>query len=219
LAKVNVQDHPNLAAYFRINAIPDVKVISERRLLTEFQGLLPEEQLRQLLDQLVGPMADPEVVNAMAAEESSPARAEQLYREKVAAEPDQLDARVGLARVLLLQGKLDEIASILEPVGASGDLGAESEAILARAWLMTNAKDITAPATPNDAKGFLDHGACLAAKGELEQALPALLRAAELDFKLATGKVREVMVKVFYALGTSHPLANEYRSKLSRLLY
>ena len=33
------------------------------------------------------------------------------------------------------------------------------------------------------------------------------------------GKVREAMVKVFYALGTDHPLANEFRSKLARLLY
>jgi thioredoxin-like negative regulator of GroEL len=46
-----------------------------------------------------------------------------------------------------------------------------------------------------------------------------LLSAAEMDTKLATGRVREVMVKVFYALGTNHPLANDYRSRLSRLLY
>jgi thioredoxin-like negative regulator of GroEL len=46
-----------------------------------------------------------------------------------------------------------------------------------------------------------------------------LLSAAELDMKLASGRVREVMVKVFYALGSNHPLANEYRSRLSRLLY
>ena len=46
-----------------------------------------------------------------------------------------------------------------------------------------------------------------------------LLSAAELDLKLASGRVREVMVNVFYALGSNHPLANEYRSRLSRLLY
>ena len=46
-----------------------------------------------------------------------------------------------------------------------------------------------------------------------------LYAAAELDFKLAGGKAREAMVKTFYELGTNHPLANEYRTKLARLLY
>jgi hypothetical protein len=45
------------------------------------------------------------------------------------------------------------------------------------------------------------------------------IAAAEIDFKLAMGKAREVMVQVFYALGSNHPLANEYRGKLTRLLY
>jgi thioredoxin-like negative regulator of GroEL len=46
-----------------------------------------------------------------------------------------------------------------------------------------------------------------------------LLSAGERDPKLAATKVREAMVNIFYALGSDHPLANEYRAKLTRLLY
>ena len=59
----------------------------------------------------------------------------------------------------------------------------------------------------------------LARKGAHPEALAMLLSAAELDPKLAAGRIREVMVNIFYALGSNHPLANEFRSRLSRLLY
>src|SRR5262245_43226873 len=76
LAKVNVDDNPNLAAYFAIDAIPAVKVIYQRQLVHEFEGLLPEKALRGFFDQIVPDNRDPEIVNAQAAEESSPARAD-----------------------------------------------------------------------------------------------------------------------------------------------
>ena len=46
-----------------------------------------------------------------------------------------------------------------------------------------------------------------------------LLSAAEADAKLASSKVREAMVKVFDLVGPQSQLANEYRNKLSTLLY
>jgi putative thioredoxin len=41
----------------------------------------------------------------------------------------------------------------------------------------------------------------------------------EIDAKDAAAKVREAMVKVFQAIGVRDPLADEYRDKLSALLY
>jgi thioredoxin len=52
LAKINVEDDPNLARAFQISGIPAVKVIWQRRLVTEFEGLLPETQLRHFLDEI-----------------------------------------------------------------------------------------------------------------------------------------------------------------------
>ena len=227
LAKVNVDDNPNLAAYFAIDAIPAVKVIYQRQLVHEFEGLLPEKALRELFDQIAPDARDEELLGAQAAEEAAPARAEKLYREQIAQDPDKHEARVGLARVLLRLGRLDEIPEVLEPVGSSGDLGAESEGVLAQVYLLKSARDLPdektlrqrVAADPNNAQAPLELGIVLAAKGSYEEALQWLYGAADLDFKLAQGKAREAMVKVFYAIGPNHPLANEYRSNLSRLLY
>lgn len=226
LAKVNTDQAPRLAAYFGISAIPAIKVIYQRQLVNEFEGLIPEAALRQFLDD-IAPVTDPALQGARAAEDLAPAEAEARYRDLVAKEPDNLDARVGLARVLLGEGKLEEIAGLLEPVGSSGDLGAEADRLLARGELVRAARGLPdeaelrrrIAADPKDAAARLDLGKVLASRGGYEEALAALLEAAELDLKLATGPAREAMVQIFYALGSSHPLSNDYRSKLSRLLY
>lgn len=227
LAKVNTDDNPRLAAYFQIDAIPAVKVIYQRQLVHEFEGLQPEPALREFFNQIIPDDRDPEMVEARAAEESAPAQAEKLYRAMIAKDAERHEARVGLARVLLGQGKFDEIADVLEPVGTSGDLGVEAESLLAQVKLRQGTKDLPdekalakkIAANPKDAQAHLDLGNVLAAKGDTTAALAELLAAAELDFKLARGQAREAMVKVFYAIGTNHPLANEYRSRLARLLY
>lgn len=227
LAKVNTDDNPQLASYFRIDAIPAVKVVYHRQLVHEFTGVQPEKALRQFFDEICPDDRDPELLKAMAAEEAAPARAEKLYRTLLAKDAERHDARVGLGRTLLRLGRLDEIAEVLEPVGTAGDLGAESEGLLARVHLVKAAKELPDEPTlrrqlasdANNATAHLQLGTHLAARGVFEQALQHLYTAAELNFQFAQGKAREVMVKVFYAIGPNHPLANDYRSKLSRLLY
>ncbi|MFO0841010.1 MAG: tetratricopeptide repeat protein [Gemmataceae bacterium] len=227
LAKVNTDDNPRLAAYFQIDAIPAVKVIYRRQLVHEFEGLQPEPALREFFNQIVPDDRDPELLQAMAAEESAPDRAEKLYRTMIAKDPERTEPRVGLARVLVRQEKFDEVAEVLEPVGSSGEAGAEAEGLLAQVKMRQGLKGLPderalrqrLAANPKDATSHLDLGKLLAARGEAEAALAELYAAAELDFKLAQGQAREAMVQVFYAIGTNHPLANEYRSRLARLLY
>jgi putative thioredoxin len=226
LAKVNVDDEQELAAYFRISSIPAVKVIANGQLVHQFEGALPESELRRFLDE-IAPSGDPVLVKAQAAEMSAPAKAEKEYRDILAKDPENDSARLGLARVLLAQDRLGEIAEVLGPVSVEGETAAEAERIKAQVYLKEAARGLPADvdlrkridANPRDAQARLELGIVLAGKDAYPEALAMLLSAAELDMKLASGRAREIMVKVFYAIGTSHPLANDYRSRLSRLLY
>jgi putative thioredoxin len=226
LAKINTDEESELASYFGISAIPAVKVIFNAQLVHEFEGLRPESELRRFLDDIC-PARTPELDQARAAERSAPARAEKLYRQVLEKEADNDVARLGLARTLLAQDRLDEIDPILEPVSASGESGAEADRIKAQVYLKRAAAVLPpeaelrkrVEAEPKNAQPRLDLGIVLARQGKYPESLQMLLSAAELDMKLAAGRVREVMVKVFYALGTNHPLANDHRSRLSRLLY
>jgi putative thioredoxin len=226
LAKVNADACQDLAAAFRIAALPTVKAFRNGALVHEFEGVLPEAQLRGFLDAICTP-GDSVLAEARAVEGEDDAAAERLYRQALAQQEDNDQARLGLARVLLNLGRTEEIPGILEPVAAEGDVGAEADSIKARLALGQLGAG-SAPeavlrqriaADPKDARAFYELGCVLARKGSFAEALGLLLAAAEKDFKLAGKEVREAMVQVFYALGSSHPLANEYRSRLARLLY
>ena len=222
LAKVNVDEAQRLAQYFRIEGIPAVKAFRDGQLVLEFDGVLPEPQLRQFLDQLGGTPVPEEP-----AEPEGPAALEQKFRKQIAADKDNYQARVGLAQALLTQNKTQDILDILEPVPAEGDVGTAAAGIRARLELADLAKGLGDEATlrkrlmaqPGNAELLFELGCVLAVAGKFPEALEALHGAAERDLKLASGKAREVMVKIFYALGTDHALSNEYRSKLARLLY
>jgi putative thioredoxin len=227
LAKVNVDEAPKLAERFAIASIPAVKAFRDGRVFREFTGLLPEPYLRSFLDEMLPTPADRLAAQAQTLEASQPSEAERLYREAIAAVRNHETARIGLARVLLAQGKADEIEAVLEPVGVEGAVGEEAQRLKARAYFLRLAGDLgdeaaarqRLAAQPDSALARCELACVLAAKGEYAQALPLLLEAGERDPKLATTKVREAMVQIFYALGTDHPLANEYRGKLTRLLY
>jgi putative thioredoxin len=226
LAKINVDDAPDIARAFQISGIPAIRVIHQRQLVTGFEGLLPESSLRQFLDQ-IAPGSDPGWRAAHQVEHQDPALAEQRYRELIAADSNNLMARVGLAELLFEQGRYAEIRDLVDPVGTSGEPGAQAERLLARLWLREKASELpdsvalsaTVQREPKNAQARLQLGIRLADAGNYPEALAALLAAAELDFHLANGAAREAMVKVFYCLGTNHPLANDYRNRLARLLY
>jgi putative thioredoxin len=221
LAKVNVDEAQRIAQYFGIEAIPAVKAFRDGRLILEFEGVLPEAQLRAFLDQLGGSPADEP------AESDDPVEQEKKYRKMIAADKDNHKARIGLAKALLAQNKTKDILEILEPVPAEGEVSVEAAGIKARlelAQLAAGQGDEASlrkrlAADPKNAQLHYELGSALAAAGKYPEALAELYAAAELDLKLASGNAREAMVKVFYALGTDHPLSNEYRSKLAGLLY
>lgn len=228
LAKVNVEDHPQIAAAFRIEAIPAVRAIKDGKIVDYFDGIIPEPELREFFARLGGPRVDPTLLRAGALEENKPAEAESLYRKFLEKEPTSEAARVGLARVLAAQNKVDEIESLLEPIGSDSEYAAEAQRIRSVLSLRGLSADVTADEAslrkqiqdnPKSAQPRYELGCLLAQKGKHEEALEMLLSAGERDMKLAPTKVREAMVQIFYALGTSHPLSDAYRAKLARLLY
>jgi putative thioredoxin len=74
-------------------------------------------------------------------------------------------------------------------------------------------------ADPDNARLRYELGCALARAGQYPEALAQLLAAAEGDRDLARAKVRELMVKIFYIVGARSLLADEYRAKLSQVLY
>jgi putative thioredoxin len=227
LAKVNTDDEQELAGRYHVAALPTVVAFRDGKPVLSFEGVLPEVQLVDFLNQIVPSEADRIAREAAGLEKTNATQSEKLYRQVLAKNPHQPEAILGLARLLVERHQDAEAAELIEQVGASGEQGAEAERLSAVLWLRHQAQVMGDEPTLRekleiDAKNpqlLFELGAVLACQGKSAEALDMLLRAGQLDRKLASSKVRETMVKVFHVVGVRSPLADEYRDKLSSLLY
>jgi putative thioredoxin len=227
LAKVNTDDHPELAGAFQVNGIPAVFAVRDGKLIDRFEGLLPEEEVRRFLDGLAAPAAEQQGPTALELEGRDPAAAQAAYRGVLAANPHDPAARVGLARVLLAaEGHEAEAAELLGPV-ESGDDAEEAGRLktvirlreVPHADTDRAATRSAVAANPDDGDAHYRLARVLAARGEYRPAMDELLAAAERDKKLGGSAVRELMVDVFTVIGPRSPEADEYRRKLQNVLY
>lgn len=221
LAKVNTDDEQKLAMYYRIEGLPTVIAFKNGKPVDEFVGLLSESAINDFLDRLANPLQK-QARAAEAIAKTDPAAAEKSLREALAKDPNQEDATLGLVRLLIDQDRDKEAADLLENLGPGNEHAAEIERLGAQLWLRGQTKSLPNEATLRQAKtpdGKVDLALRLAHAGKFQEALETLLAAGEADFKLAGSRVKEAMVKIFQLIGARSPLADEYRQKLTALLY
>lgn len=227
LAKVNVDEAPEIAERYGVRSIPSVKAFREGGIVDEFAGLLPESRIREFLRGIAPGEADEALRRARELEASDPAAAETAYREALELDPALDAARLGLARLLLARGESGQARELTDGLVVSEELRDELRAITAALFLRRVAKEAGETSAlrerverePENAVALYRLGCALAGAGSHEEALEILLRAATRDRELAREKIREVMVEIFYAIGARSPLADDYRSRLSRVLY
>jgi len=225
LAKINVDENPNLAGYFRIEGIPAVKAIKDGAIVDQFEGLLPEEELVAFLDRITPSEAETQIGEAAKKETSDPAGAEAIYNRVLAEKPDHIAARLGLARLRMAVGDFAAVERLLETIPPGGEAGAEVDRLRAEVTLRRQpAADEAAlrkqiESDPENAMPRFELGRALAAMGKHAEALALLYSAAERDRELARGKVKEAMVQIFHIIGQRSDLAEEYRDKLRRVMY
>lgn len=223
LAKVNIDESQQTASRLGVEAIPAVKAFRNGRVVMEFVGLYPEPALRDFLDRLMPSEADIAVKDADTVAATDPARAEALYRQALAKEHSHPAAVLGLARLLGDRGDEAAATDLLDRLGHTP----ESDQLRATLSLRPLAREFGTEANlrqqllsdPEGAELHYRLGTVLAAAGRYREALESLLAAAERDRTLAASSVKEAMVKVFQVVGVRSELADEYRQKLTRLLY
>ncbi len=227
LAKVNTDDEQNLAMQYGISGIPHVVGFRKGKPILQFTGVLEDAQLTEFFDRLQPTEAEKQLEAAVQLEKTDPAAAEKIYRLTLKDKSDHEDAVVGLARILIEQKKLEEASDLLDRIGSGGEQGAEADKLRAVLWLQIQAKDLSSEdelrkkvkAKPKDAQAQCDLGCLLAAKGKTTEALDTLLQAGLLDRKLISSRIKETMVKIFFVIGVRSQQADDYRGKLTSLLY
>ncbi|HSF18827.1 MAG TPA: tetratricopeptide repeat protein [Vicinamibacteria bacterium] len=226
LAKVDVDRAPRLAQLFGIRGIPAVMAFRRGEAVAQFTGALPEDAVRAFLAKVCPSEAEELFERAENLRARDTSAAEGLYKKALELDDGHEGARVGLAELLVERNALDEAAKLMEGLEPLGPLSPRIEHLqsemslhdLAPAFSETDLRK-KLQADPDDGRSLVELGKLLASQRRYPEALDALLHAAGVDRELAEGEAKELMVDIFNVVGVRSELADEYRTKLSRLLH
>ncbi len=230
LVKINIDEHPGVAGQLRIQSIPAVIAFQNGQPVDGFMGALPESQVKEFISRLTGeaPAVDAEALLAQADAALSAGDlggAGQIYAQLIQADPENMDALGGLARVALASGDEDQAKALLdqapEPKKSHPAIAGVHAAIALQSEI-GGAKDLAtaeAAAQSGGAEALYELGRARIASGDLSGAADALIAsiAAERDWNGEAA--RTLLLKVFDAAGPSSPVAREGRRKLSSVLF
>jgi putative thioredoxin len=115
LAKVNVDENPQISATFQVQSIPAVYALRDKKVIDGFIGAQGEPFLRQWIAGLLPTEAEVELSRLIEAGD------EASLRKAVELDPGNETAIVALAEVLVEQGDRDEALDLLERIPESAE--------------------------------------------------------------------------------------------------
>jgi putative thioredoxin len=169
-----------------------------------FIGAVPEAEIDRFLDSILPTEADASAREAQEELEAGEVgEAEAGFRVALTQEPDNRDAALGLARVLIQRGEIDEARPLIMPHLPDPEAEHLHAQIEVAEWA----------SLPAD--GRLGVARQAAAGGRWSEALDGMIASLNDDRDAA----RQALVTVFAALGDEDPLVPDYRRKLAAALF
>jgi putative thioredoxin len=211
LVKVDVDDNQQLAALYRVQGIPNVKVFRDGEVIDEFTGALPPGKVEAFFDRFVASRAD----DLLAAGD------ELSLREAAELEPQRADVAVALATARLGRGAEAEALEAIS--GHESDFGAAGIAArvrLAKAGLATEAFAALDRGERDAAlEGLFETLGELSGNGdEVAAGSDASAPVADLDANEARDLLRRAVVGILADLDPTDPAGRAYRRKLASAL-
>lgn len=195
LGKIDADAEQDLAAAFQVRGIPFVVLMDQGRPVDGFNGALPEGEVRRFLERAgVRPVvpAGPKIV----VDDNAPA------------------ARLERAVAAASAGDVVAAQAALEGFPVEDELAATADRVRdGLPWF--------APDLPSDAPAA---AAIRSARdqflaGRIHDALESLLESVTLDRAFADGLARKAMLLCFVVLGEDDDVSDDYRRRLTTLLY
>ena len=219
LAKVNIDQNPNLAMQFGVRSIPTVKVFIDGRVANEFVGALPEGQIRTFIGKLQPPSplelelsrADSMLLSHNWEE------AETALRDMLSKDVESPDAMVGLAKALLAQDKASEAMELLNEV-ATARLFNTVDILKPYAQILIDLHTEMLP-NENDLDAIFFNSIRLASQGKFVMALDGLLDLLRKDKHYRGKTAQNVILAILEILGEEDPDTRAYRAELASVLF
>ncbi len=231
LAKMNIDEHPQIAGQLGIKSIPAVIAFQNGRPVDGFVGALPEREIRNFIERLVGPV-ESELDNVIASAEEAAGEgkheeAAEIFTAILQEDPTHLTAGVGLARALIHLGRATDAKQVLESLPPEAAQNAKVQAVQAAIELAMQAAELgdvveferRLSTNSEDHQARFDLAIALSARGERAAAADALLYILKKKRGWEDEKARQQLLQFFEAWGPMDQVTIDARRKLSTLLF
>jgi putative thioredoxin len=231
LVKIDVDKNPAYAGQLRVQSIPTVYAFVDGQPVDGFQGAVPDSQIKAFIDKLSGgnsAQSDIDELLSMGAESlglNDFGGAAQAYAAALQVDPTNEKAIAGMAEVYLAG---DDVDQARQTIAMAPDPSKEPAVNSVRARLSLSSTAIGADtsglearvaANPDDHQARFDLAEALAANGDFERAVDALLAIVAKDREWNDQAARKQLLTVFEAAGAASTVARDGRRRLSSILF
>ena len=217
LAKLNTENHQDIARQYGIRSIPNVKLFVDGEVVNEFVGALPEPRVVDWLRTAIPSKYRAQLAGArQLLAKNGVSGAIEMLQNIVAAEPGNDEATVLLGQAFLESDHLQAV-EIVEPIALGSKHYGAAEAVKTLATAFGSLDNGQQLAESPVKEGYL--AAIRDARSHAyEPALEGLLDVVRRDRQYEEDGARKVIIAIFKLLGEEHPLTGKYRRALSSAL-
>jgi putative thioredoxin len=223
LAKVNADDEQELAAHFGIKSLPTMKLFFKGQLVDERMGVVPESDIREMLDKHIVSESDQFMQTAMMAyQQGQTEQALEMLNHALANDPDNAELKITIAQMVHAQGDDESAVTLLDSLDDDGrklDSAIKLRAEINLAAQLADLPDLSEieqrlSQNPADLEALLQKSRHLVARGEYDDAMECLLTIMRNDRSFEDDAGRTGLLEIFDMLGGEHPSVQKYRRKL-----
>ena len=236
LAKMNIDESPEVAQQLKIQSIPAVMAFSDGQPVDGFIGVQPEKNISDFVNKITALNKSSSSEENLEAgrkyiEKNNFEEASIILAEVLKIEPDNISAKSLLARCLLRNNQINEAIEIINNLPNEAEKNQDYISVRSEIEIQKNV--IENPivegqeevlkeklkANPGNHQIRLELAILLTSSGEHEAAINELLQIVEADPKWDDGKARKQLIEIFNILGSQNDLVIEGRKKLSSMLF
>ena len=236
LAKMNIDESPEVAQQLKIQSIPAVMAFSDGQPVDGFIGVQPEKNISDFVNKISALNKSSSSEENLEAgrkyiEKNNFEEASIILTEVLKIEPDNISAKSLLARCLLRNNQINEAIEIINNLPNEAEKIQDYISVRSEIEIQKNIMENPIvegqeevlkeklKANPGNHQIRLELAILLTSSGEHETAINELLQIVEADPKWDDGKARKQLIEIFNILGSQNDLVIEGRKKLSSMLF
>ncbi len=226
LVRLNTDEHGRLARDWGVTSIPTTKVFRHGKVVDTLHGAESEASVRAFLRKHVGgELSNLRAAALKAFEGGDTASAASLAAQAALAEPDNPQAPLDVAKLLLLQGRYAQAETLLAALPQALRERPEVRALQAHAGLLGAARDAppaeileqAVAADPGDLDARYRLAAVRLTADDYESAMAQLLEITHQNPAFRDGAARNGLLAVFTLLGEQDARVQRARAELQKI--